>query len=142
MWNKIMNEAIVLAEAAAKEQFEKLKNNGPKYSVYNADVLSRAPIGDSIGTMLDNCVGAWIEISGRNPLVSWAKKNLSIRMSGQHLEGSNWYLSKGVYKGYTLHLSYPLRCRQEMSIHEEANRAAVEFLRKNGLECHLHSYID
>jgi hypothetical protein len=142
----LLNQAVSVAEVAAQKKLEELLKAGPRFSVHSADLFTGKAQGPAIGTMLDNCGGAWICLAGKCTLVNSIKKHFRnldrFSYQGHQYEGPNWYISKGTYKGYTLHLSYPTRGRQEMSVHEAANQAAVEYLKKEGHECYMHSYID
>jgi hypothetical protein len=142
----MLQYAVGVADLAAQKKLEELQKAGPRFSVHSADLFTGKAQGPAIGTMLDNCGGAWICLPGKCKLVNSIKKHFRnldrFSYQGHQFEGSNWYISKGTYKGYTLHLSYPTRGRQEMSVHEAANQAAVDYLKKEGHECYMHSYID
>jgi hypothetical protein len=105
---RLLNQVVSVAEVAAQKKLEELQKAGPRFSVHNADLFTGKAQGPSLGTMLDNCGGAWICLPGKCTLVSSIKKHFRnldrFSYQGHQYEGPSWYISKGTYKGYTLHL--------------------------------------
>jgi len=65
---KVMSEAIEAANIAGQEWMNAAT---PKFSVYNSDLITGAPIGAPVGTMLDNCGNAHVRF--RNKKSGWFK---------------------------------------------------------------------
>jgi len=135
----ILKEALSAASTAGKAQYEKLEKRGPAYSVHKGNICT-GEVGPAIGTMLDDCGGAWIILSGRNHFVNELKK-IGIKKNSTY-EGNFWWMTKGVYKGYTLHFRHAMSSRQEISVHEEAMNAARDVLQKYNIKSYVHTYID
>jgi len=129
-FDTLMTKCQKAANKAAEKTLQKLKDNRPGAS------------------FLDSCGGAWITISDRNTLVLMIKKNTPNTGSGPGInsqyesENGSWDMTKGMFKGYNIHINYTLRCRQEVSVHEAANEAASKVLEEEGIKTHVHSYIN
>lgn len=140
----ILNKACNAASLAAERQLKKLETAGPKFTVHNSDFLGNT--GPAVGILLDNCGGAYLVISGKSKLVNAIKKYYENTGTGSGIdskyEGLTWYMQKNVYKGYTLSIRHKLSRRQEVSIFEEAMKAAKNVLEEFGIESRVHSYID
>lgn len=137
---EIMKEVVQEAGKAAARQLEKLEVKGPRYSIYNTDLFGNK-IGETVGTLLDNCGGAYLIIGGKERFVNVIKKQYSNEGSSRYA-GDGWWMNKSVYKGYNLYISHSLSGRQEMSVDEEAMKAAKEVLNKYGIKVSIKSYID
>ncbi len=61
-WEALLRQAMEAARYAALEQYEKLVAAGPAYDVRNADLITGAAYGPSLGTMLDLCGFAGVKI--------------------------------------------------------------------------------
>jgi len=65
-WEALLRQAMEAARYAALEQYEKLVAAGPAYDVRNADLITGAAYGPSLGTMLDLCGFAGVKIRPAN----------------------------------------------------------------------------
>jgi len=141
--NEIMKEAQTAANQAATEKFQELTNHGPKYAVHEADLGGKITSGQ-IGTLLDDCGGAYITLGGREQFVREAKKQgvQDENCHPPHYNGDGWSMWKGVYSGYIIHLDFDLQGRQEVSIHAAAMEAAVEVMKQYGMNANVKTYID
>jgi hypothetical protein len=135
---RIISEARTVGQAAAEKQLQVLKSAGPRFAmVENAkgDFLSDSTKPEVVvGTMLDNCGGAYLSISARTPFYRVAKKVC---------EDSSLSFSchKSVYSGGILSI-YNITNRQEMSVMEEAYKAIADYLKTHNIESRVVTYID
>lgn len=132
---QIMADAVKAANEAGEAQLQKLVGAGPQWNVMQGKRV--------VGQMLDVCGGAYVRIDGRNPLVNALKKIGTKRDKwSDNIDGENWYMFKGVYKGKVLNVRTNVN-RQEMSVNEAQAAAVVRVLEENGVSgAHVHSYID
>ena len=135
---KILRAATWAAETAARATLDQLEAAGSKYVVHESDILGKK--GRVVGEMLDLCGGAYLQIPGTTSFIRELKKVGKLEV--QTYSGDFWSIWKSVYKGYQLSISFPLQCRQEMSIHVAAMKAALRVLRENGVDATMKSYID
>ena len=139
--HEILKEVINSAKTASASQLEQLEAQGPKFAVQDADLFGN-PTSGIVGTMLDNCGGAYLTVSGKSKLVRDIKKcceNVGDKYRPE-FRGEDWSLWKGVYKGYVLHLS--VTNRQEMAVHISAMNVAQKRLAEFGYDTRVYSYID
>ena len=115
MVSALMNEA---AEKASCEWLEKAQARGPAYKVMSG--------GQTVGTLLDVC--------GFGALLWTDKRSAAYRAFKK--AGLNSYSNRGPQ------VSYSLRMRQEMGLHEAAMRAAAEVAEQQGLNVRVWTYID
>jgi hypothetical protein len=143
---KILIECQAAAEKAASSKYDELVKAGPRYAVYSADLMGNKIPGSSVGTMLDNCGGAYLVIPGTGEFISGLKKAaLNVEGTGvnRRYDGMYWHAFKNVYKGYCLSIKYSLNIQQEVSVHRAAMDAALKILKDNGVTgAYVHEYID
>jgi hypothetical protein len=121
----LMAEMRDAADKAATDWLAAAEARGPKYSVHQADLLGNQ--GPAIGTMLDVCGNAWVELKDKRTKLYKAFKGAG-------------YLTPS---GNSVALNYNLRGRQEMGLHIAAAEAALKVLTDRGIkEARVHSYID
>ena len=139
---KVLLEAIEVGRKAAKEQLHRLKRNGARYIIMDDPSLTDEP--RVYGTMLDLCGFANIRLSGRSPLVRFIKKN-GFRSGYYSYVLYTKYGKVEIYKaypkGYSLHLPID-EGRQEISVKEAAYQAALEVLKKHGINGWVYSRLD
>jgi len=140
---KILKDCQTAAETASRAALDQLEAHGPRYSIHEADLLGNAT-SPSIGTMLDNCGGAYLIIPGNCQFVRELKKigKNDGRSYPPHYVGDGWDTYKGVYSGYVLSVRFSLSVRQEMAVHESAMKAAANILKSNGIPVSVKTYID
>jgi len=139
---KVLLEAIEVGRKAAKEQLHRLKRNGARYIVMDDPNLTDEP--RIYGTMLDSCGFANIRLSGRSPLVRFIKKNgfkRSFHSYVLHTPYGKVEIYKAYPKGYSLYLPID-NGRQEVSVKEAAYQAALEVLKKHGIDGGVYSRLD
>jgi hypothetical protein len=85
------------AQDASQLKLNEMLAAGPKFSVHNDDFSGK--LGPAIGTMLDNCGGAWIVLPGKCALINWVKKHFknASNLGGinTRYEGPGWTINKG-----------------------------------------------
>lgn len=122
-FEEVLVEMVEAADAASKDWLKKATERGPAYAVYDH--------GIPVGTMLDNCGGAYLKITdGRKSFCRYVKaRQASVEGRGQC---------------FSIPVRYPLQCRQEMGLAEAAITAAFGVLKKFSLSegVAFHSYID
>jgi hypothetical protein len=139
--NDIIKKCKTAAEIASKAALDQLEAHGPRFSIHEADLFGKTT-SPSIGTMLDNCGGAYITLPGNCAFVRELKKIGKQNGSQHHYYSDLWSLSKGVYKGYTFHIRFDLQVRQEMAVHTAAMNAVSNVLNENTIPAKVRSYID
>ena len=117
-------------EAATKASNEWLANAKPRYAVYSADLITGKPNGGPIDYMLDVCGYARVVVKDKRSAFFKALVKFGFMDSRKYTP--------------TIDLNYPLRCRQEMGLHESAVKAAMEVFKKYELNDKLRvwAYID
>lgn len=136
----VMAQSLDAANKAVSSKLTELQNAGPKFAVYNADLITGKPQGRCQGTMLDVCGFANITMSGTCKLVRELKK-IGSKCNDNKYVGNGWFLIKSVYKGYSLGFRTNM-LRQELSVNEAAMYAAADVLRDAGYEVKVNSRID
>ena len=134
----ILEKAIVEGKKAAMAKLADLEAQGSKWIVKDGFT------GQEVGRMLDLCGFAHIEISGRNPLVSWIKKHAEKDGNGDYkleTQQGRVRLYKGYKTGYNLYL--PVECgRQEISVAVAGYQAALRVLAEHGIDSYVVSRLD
>ena len=138
----VLFEAIVAGRRAAREQLQKLMEKGARYIVVDDPEFTDNP--KVYGTILDLCGFANIRLSGRSPLVRFIKKN-GFRSGYYSYVLYTKYGKVEIYKaypkGYSLYLPID-NGRQEVSVKEAAYQAALEVLKKHGIDGWVYSRLD
>jgi len=137
---EIIAEAIKSAEIASRATLDQLQAHGTRYTIHQTDLEGNQ--GPAIDALLDLCGGAYINIPGTTPFIRELKKIGESDKNSQWIKGKGWSITKGVYKGYTIHLDFQLMRRQEAKIHANAMKAAVDVFKSQGIPATLHTYID
>jgi len=118
-----MEEANMAAEAAGDKWV--VEHTEPVYAVYNADVITGKAYGKSLGTMLDVCGIAYVQITDKR--TGFAK-----------------YIKK-IQNGYNnaVHLNSKYSGRQEWGLREACSYAALNVLDSHGIKgVSVWSHID
>jgi len=139
---RVLLEAIVAGRGAAEEQLQKLIEKGARYIVVDDPDFTDNP--KVYGTMLDSCGFANIRLSGRSPLVRFIKKNGFKRSFHSYVLYTPYgkvEIYKAYPKGYSLYLPID-NGRQEVSVKEAAYQAALEVLKKYGIDGWVYSRLD
>jgi hypothetical protein len=96
--------------------------------------LNDKPVAPPEISLSGDCGGAYITgLHGRDPLVSWLKKNT------EAVKGI-CTLSKGVYKGYDLYLDKDYH-GQSHERHTAFANAFAKVLKSNGIKCGVRDYL-
>lgn len=107
---------------------EWMANAKPVFAVYNADLITGRPIGDSLGTMLDNCGNAHIKITDKR--------------SKLYRSCIKFGLMKNEYTA-TLPIYHKYRHRQEHGLALAIMRAAMKVFQDAGMTgIRIWDYID
>lgn len=127
-----MNYEAILKEAQEKGQIA-MDLCQPEQFVWGqaADIFSNKIAGDTFTETHGDLGGAYIYgLGGKDPFVTWAKKNIPN------------IVQKDVYKGYTLYTSsYRKKDTQEMEKNAAFARAFADVLKANGIKCAVKTYL-
>lgn len=130
----ILEKARVAADEAGDKWLA--ENTKPRFAVYNADLLGR-PTSGVIGTMLDNCGGAYIACRDkRSRFFRYMTEREKAAQAGIH--------DTRFFRLYFISVNHKNRMRQEHGLHKAAAAAYLEVLKQHNLAEHLYvkDYID
>ena len=125
---KVIDEARKLGRITAADKLTELFNARPKYSIHDENRNNR------VGTMLDVCGFANINISARGKFFQLAKK---LSAAGEH----RFYCVVGYRGGGTLSI-FGSSNRQEMSVNKAACVGQARVLNSYGIETSITTRID
>jgi len=133
----LLEKARQAGTVAAKEQLTKLESSGPQWNIVNDKTFGGD--GKVVGQMLDVCGFASIHIpNGRAGIVRQLKRVIETKQLVKRA-----YFHKGYYGGFGLSL-FDMTNRQEMSVNEAAEQAALDTLKAAipELKAHVTTRID
>lgn len=123
----LFDQAHLEASDAARVWLRDALQRGPKFAVYQADVLTGQRRGPAVGELLDLCGNAHVQFRKCNS--KWYnafKKAGLVRPTGN-----------GV-----IELRWDFHDRQEHGLQLTAAKAAVEVFRRHGVDVKIWDYID
>ena len=126
---RVIRQARRAGEQAADKKVVELEAAGPKYAVCDATAGDRV-----VGTLLDACGGAHLQISARGKFYLLAKELSKVL--------TNRFFCRRAYGGGGTLTIFDSTSRQEISVNAAAAKAQAAVLKQHGIKATVRSYLD
>jgi len=127
----IMVVAFAAGRDAARRKLDELRAAGPAFTVHDTGLFGRPSADNIVGTMLDVCGNAGLEVSGKSATHRALRVYLdrTVELPG----GGRVYYRPSWPTGFHFDI-FDMTGRQEMSVNEAAIRAVKRVLDEHGLD--------